>query len=133
MTRETTGARPRILVVEDEDAVRSLLSDFLWVLGYEVACATTAREALEAVRSAPPDGVLLDIRMPGEVTGDQILPVLVSLGLPVIVVSGSVDDPMGARLLEAGAVDFIAKPFALPRLQKALAQAVAVSATRAPG
>ena len=123
MSPDTSGARPRILVVDDEEAVRSLLTDFLGVLGYEVTCATNGLEALEAVRSTQPRVVLLDIRMPGPLTCDEILAAIVAGGVPVIVVSGSIDEAMQAHLREAGAFDLLAKPFTLPRLRQAVAAA----------
>lgn len=126
------GARPRILIVEDEDAVRSLLEEFLSMRGYEVDCATNAVAALAAVRAAPPAIVLLDICMPGELTGDQILPMLVGAGVTVIIVSGSIDDPLQARVLQTGAFDFVAKPFTLARLQEAVAAAEGVPRPRLP-
>jgi CheY-like chemotaxis protein len=121
----------RILVVEDAYAICALLAEFLSGLGYDVACATDTDAALEAVRLTPPAIVLLDINLPGERTGDQILPMLLDAGAVVIVVSGSIDSAMAARLIEAGAFDCLAKPFTLPRLQQAVAAAQASRTPRA--
>ena len=75
----------RILVVDDEDAIRNLLQEELTEEGYEVLTATNARDALKMVEAEPLDLVVLDIRMPG-MDGLEALPRILGLkeGLPVI-------------------------------------------------
>jgi len=75
----------RILVVDDDDAIRTLLKDELTDEGYEVITATDARDALKIVESEPLDLVVLDIRMPG-MDGLEALPRILGMkeGLPVI-------------------------------------------------
>ena len=121
----------RILVVEDEDSIRSLLEEYLTMTGYAVACASSAKQALEVMRTTRPEIVLLDIRMPGEMTGDQALPYFVEAGCVVLVVSGSIDLETEPKLLEAGAFEFIAKPFDLHRLTKSISAARSVLPSRA--
>jgi two-component system response regulator (stage 0 sporulation protein F) len=74
-----------ILVVDDDDAIRTLLKDELFDEGYQVLTATNAREALKMVQEEALDLVILDIRMPG-MDGLEALPRILGLkeGLPVI-------------------------------------------------
>jgi two-component system, response regulator, stage 0 sporulation protein F len=74
-----------ILVVDDDDAIRTLLKDELLDEGYNVLTASNAREALKMVAEEPLDLVILDIRMPG-MDGLEALPRILGLkeGLPVI-------------------------------------------------
>jgi len=75
----------RILVVDDDEAIRTLLKDELTDEGYEVITATDARDALKLVEQEPLDLVVLDIRMPG-MDGLEALPRILGMkeGLPVI-------------------------------------------------
>ena len=74
-----------ILVVDDDDAIRTLLHDELVDEGYKVLMATNARDALKMVQEMALDLVILDIRMPG-MDGLEALPRILGLkeGLPVI-------------------------------------------------
>ena len=74
-----------ILVVDDDDAIRTLLKNELLDEGYQVLTATNAREALKMVQEEALDLVILDIRMPG-MDGLEALPRILGLkeGLPVI-------------------------------------------------
>jgi len=75
----------RILVVDDDEAIRTLLKEELADEGYEVITASNARDALKMVEQEPLDLVILDIRMPG-MDGLEALPRILGLkeGLPVI-------------------------------------------------
>jgi DNA-binding response OmpR family regulator len=74
-----------ILVVDDDEAIRTLLQEELEEEGYKVIIATNARDALKIVETEPLDLVILDIRMPG-MDGLEALPRILGLkeGLPVI-------------------------------------------------
>jgi len=74
-----------ILVVDDDEAIRTLLREELEEEGYKVVIATNARDALKMVETEPLDLVILDIRMPG-MDGLEALPRILGLkeGLPVI-------------------------------------------------
>ena len=74
-----------ILVVDDDEAIRTLLQEELEEEGYKVLIATNARDALKMVEAEPLDLVILDIRMPG-MDGLEALPRILGLkeGLPVI-------------------------------------------------
>jgi two-component system response regulator MprA len=82
----------RILVVDDEPAVRDSLERALRLDGYEVDLARDGREGLERCRAAPPDAIVLDLHLPG-IHGEAILGEVVARPdlshIPVIVVTGS--------------------------------------------
>jgi two-component system response regulator AtoC len=104
--------RPRLLIVDDEEGVRSSLSLLLEEEGYEVDTAEGAEAALAHLRGEPFNLVLCDVRMPGR-DGLELLPELIDLqpDLSVLMMSayGAVDQALEAVRL--GASDYIAKPF----------------------
>jgi CheY-like chemotaxis protein len=107
-----------IMVVDDETSVRQLLGHFLQSLGHMVVQAKGGAEALALAGSTPPDLVLLDIDMPG-MDGLETLRRL-RQEIPksvVIMVSGIHDEPRALQALEAGARDFIRKPFELQHIK----------------
>jgi DNA-binding response OmpR family regulator len=107
----------RVLIVDDEERVRTFLSRALAGEGHEVAEAATGVEAVRRVGTYRPDLVLLDLVMPG-MDGLAVLEAIHKQPDPpaVIVLSGIAD--VGARVaaLERGAADFVAKPFHLSEL-----------------
>ena len=109
----------RILVVDDEPAVRESLRRALQLEGYEVALATDGRDALEQLDSHAddPDAIVLDVAMP-DVDGLQVCRTLRRAGsrIPVLMLTArtEVDDRVAG--LDAGADDYLAKPFALEEL-----------------
>jgi two-component system, OmpR family, response regulator MprA len=107
----------RILVVDDEPAVQNALSRALALERYEVAQATDGREALERLDGAPYDVVILDISMP-HVDGLEVCRRLRETGnrTPVLMLTAreEVDDRVAG--LDAGADDYLVKPFALREL-----------------
>jgi DNA-binding response OmpR family regulator len=107
------GAK-RILVVDDERDVRSLVCHILVDQGYEVDQAVDGRDALEKIQARTPDLVVLDLMMP-EVDGWQVLRELQGRATrPRVVVLSAFGDVK--RATEAGAVGFLAKPFRFAQL-----------------
>jgi two-component system response regulator MprA len=107
----------RILVVDDEPAVQSALSRALTLESYEVAGAADGLEALERLGTAPYEAVILDIAMP-RMDGLEVCRRLREGGdhTPVLMLTarGEVDDRVAG--LDAGADDYLVKPFALREL-----------------
>src|SRR2546425_2239740 len=101
----------RVLVVDDDPNVASMLSDMVETFGYRTATASNAAQALRAVREVLPHVVLLDIRMPG-IGGDTVLVRLRTSrpSLPVIMVTGNRDEDEAKRGLSAGSLDYMSKP-----------------------
>ncbi len=113
------GGRRRILVVDDKEDNRRLVRDLLVPLGFEVLQAQDADACLRMAASARPDAILLDLRMPGmdglEATR-RLRAMEATRDVVIIAVSASAFEEHRARCLEAGADDFLAKPFRLERL-----------------
>jgi two-component system response regulator MprA len=107
----------RILVVDDEPAVQSALSRALTMEGYDVAQAADGQEALDRLGAGPFEAVILDIAMP-RVDGLEVCRRLRegSDRTPVLMLTarGEVDDRVSG--LDAGADDYLVKPFALREL-----------------
>ena len=113
---------PRVLVVDDEPAVRTALERALRLEAYEVELAADGREALDRLGGgAPPDAVVLDVAMP-HVDGLEVCRRLRDAGdrTPVLMLTArdAVDDRVAG--LDAGADDYLVKPFALKELKARL-------------
>ncbi|HKJ71023.1 MAG TPA: sigma-54 dependent transcriptional regulator [Gammaproteobacteria bacterium] len=108
----------RILVVDDEAEIRSVLEETLSEEGYAVALAANADEADHQVRSGSPDLVLLDIWMPG-VDGMELLRRWVEAGplpFPVVMMSGHSTIESAVEATRLGAYDYLEKPLSLDKL-----------------
>ncbi|HSP93364.1 MAG TPA: SpoIIE family protein phosphatase [Thermoanaerobaculia bacterium] len=104
----------RVLVVDDVEANRDLLSRRLKQQGHAVSVAENGRRALEMVRAEPFDLVLLDIMMP-EMDGYQVLSEMMSdpalKHIPVIMISAVTEMDSVVKCIELGATDYLPKPF----------------------
>jgi two-component system KDP operon response regulator KdpE len=106
----------RILVVDDDPQIRRAMRTTLTGRGYEVADARTGEEALEALRSGNYDLVLLDMNMPGMggIETCRLIRSSSEVAIVMLTVSNSEKDKVEA--LDAGADDYITKPFSTPEL-----------------
>lgn len=106
----------RILIVDDEPQIRRIMRTTLIGEGYEVDDAKTGEEALEKVREFRPDVVLLDMNMPGigGLAACRAIRSDTSVGIIMLTVRNSESDKVAA--LDAGADDYITKPFSTPEL-----------------
>ncbi len=111
----------RILVVDDEQAVREAVDRALRLEGYRTELAADGRAALDAVASAPPDAIVLDVLMPG-IDGLEVCRRLRAAGdrTPVLLLTARDAVPDRVRGLDAGADDYLVKPFALDELRARL-------------
>jgi two-component system response regulator MprA len=111
----------RILVDDDEPAVRASLSRALRLDGYDVELASDGRAALDALAGATPDAVVLDVLMP-EVDGLEVCRRLRAAGDRTPVLMLTARDRVADRVsgLDAGADDYLVKPFALEELRARL-------------
>lgn len=105
-----------VLVVEDDDAVRNLVSTALTSHGYVGLTATTGEEAVQSVASSAPDIVLLDLGLPDIDGVDVIRKVRTWTQVPIIVLSARTDDLDKIGALDAGADDYLTKPFSVGEL-----------------
>ncbi|WP_437747323.1 response regulator [Sorangium sp. So ce1504] len=122
---EPPGSRPRVLVIDDEPAIREALDTVLSFEGYDVATAATGEAAVEQVKGEPFDLVITDLRMPG-MGGDETLAALKRLhpNLPVIVVTAHASDAAAARCSKEGALWIVRKPVDLDDLLRLVRAAV---------
>jgi two-component system response regulator MprA len=107
----------RILVVDDEPSVRDALDRALRMDGYRVQLAADGTEALDALAHTPPDAIVLDVLMP-EPDGLEVCRRLRAAGdrTPVLMLTARDAVPDRVRGLDAGADDYLVKPFALEEL-----------------
>ncbi|HWP11464.1 MAG TPA: response regulator [Ramlibacter sp.] len=110
------NARTRLLVVDDDPSVRSVLREYLEGHGFTVAEAASGAQMREQIEHELPDAVLLDIRLPGEdgLVLARYLREHYEVGIIMVTASGDVVDRVVG--LELGADDYIAKPFDLREL-----------------
>ncbi len=113
----SAAAKPRVLVVDDDRAVRESLRRSLEFNGYEVHLAGDGAEALAGIGAVNPDVVVMDVMMP-RLDGLETTRALRSAGNDVPIIVLTARDAVGDRVegLDAGADDYLAKPFALPEL-----------------
>src|SRR5512142_1136566 len=118
-------ARTRVLVIDDEAAIRDSLRMTLEYEGYDFLGAATGQEGLALAEREAPDLVLLDVKMPG-MDGLEVLDRLHAMNetLPVVVISGHGTISTAVEATKKGAFDFIEKPFASERVLVSLRNAV---------
>ena len=106
---------PRILVADDDAAIRALLTDLLKGEGYEVVEARTGAEVLSIVNKPDkPDLVLMDVRMP-EMTGMDVLRRMrdSKVGVGALVMTAYGSSNLAIQSIQLGAYDYVQKPFDL--------------------
>jgi len=119
--------RFKILIVDDDPIIVRLLTHFLSKSNYEVRSVTEGMEGLKIAFAEKPDLILLDVMMPG-MDGFRFLELLKKgkrfANVPVLMISALVEEDQVLRALEAGATDYIVKPFSsrivLAKVHKAL-------------
>lgn len=106
----------RIIVVDDETAIRRLLQSNLAGKGYEVITAETGEEALQAMVHRTPDAMVIDLRMPGMDGLELTRRIRAQSPVPIIVLSGIGDEQSKVEALERGADDYVTKPCGMEEL-----------------
>ena len=127
MTDSPNGVRPvRVLVVEDDPGVASLLRRGLAFEGYEVSHVSDGGQALVSVRNQPPDLLILDVMLPvlnGIEVAKRIRSAEAQSGsksLPILMLTARDGVPDRISGLDAGADDYLVKPFSLDELMARL-------------
>jgi two-component system KDP operon response regulator KdpE len=121
----------RVLVVDDDAALLRALAINLRARGYEVVTATSGRQALEAVTRAHPNVVVLDLGLP-DLDGIEVLHGIRGWNpVPVVVLSARTTSDEKVDALDAGADDYVTKPFEMNELLARLRAAIRRSATAA--
>ncbi len=126
------AAPGRMLLVDDEELVLEVLTEYFVERGYAVTAVASGEKALAAFIRERPDIVLLDIRMTG-VDGVTVLKRLheSAPNVPVIMVTANEDEALARNTLAIGAFDYVAKPFDFAHLDRTVAAALLYS-TRMP-
>lgn len=120
--------KKRIIIVDDQEDVLSLLKDSLGGYGFEVSVCKDAKDALSAIKTFNPDLILLDLLMP-DLGGFEICEILnndpQTRGIPIIIISGFGDLVDVKKAYKLGAVGYFVKPFALADLTKEITKVIA--------
>lgn len=105
-------AKPKILIVDDEERFRNTMSKLLRLKGLETSDAGSGKEGLGLLRDGGYDIVLLDIRMP-EMTGVEVLSEIkkIDAGIEVIILTGYASVDTAKKIIELGAFDYLLKPY----------------------
>src|SRR5258705_172023 len=129
--------RGEIFVVDDDPAIREILSMVLSAGGYKVICFADGAALLAVARTRCPSCILLDVHIPGK-SGLDILKELhgEDYPAPIFMISGKGDIAMAVGAIKSGALDFIEKPFRrselVARLNEAIDAYVRPQAARSP-
>ncbi|EGD58314.1 two component transcriptional regulator [Novosphingobium nitrogenifigens DSM 19370] len=113
----------RVLVVEDDAAIRRLLQTALVRAGHAVIEAADARAAMAALSIDKPDAVLLDLGLPDR-DGLELVPLIKATGAALIIVSAREDTDQKVTALDLGADDYVMKPFDSEELRARLRTAL---------
>ena len=115
-----------LLVVDDEEAIRSALLRYLVRQGYEVEAAASGEDALGVLAARKITGVLLDVNLPG-ISGIDLVPQIMERepGVALLMLTAVNDASTAALCMQRGALDYLIKPVELVRLGRAVARALA--------
>lgn len=108
---------PKVVLIEDDVEIRRLVASGLAERGHDVDGAATALQGLEMVVSESPDVVVLDLGLP-DLDGGELLRMIRAVSrVPVIIVTARDDERSVVSLLDAGADDYVVKPFSVAQLE----------------
>jgi len=108
------SGRGSILIIDDDEQIRSLIVRLLRPMGHAMEEASSAEEAHDRLQGTPPDLVLLDMQLPGR-SGHELLAEIRADPrtrlIPVVMITGAATHELKLKAIESGVTDFIAKPF----------------------
>ncbi len=133
MDKEASEIKSRLLVVDDEEDIRSFLVEFFTEKDFDAHSADSGTEALKLLKVLRPHLILLDVKMPG-MSGLETLEEIRKLDreVGVIMVTGLQDQRVGREALKLGASDFITKPIDLPYLETSVMEKIQVMLSGKP-
>ena len=113
----------KILIIDDEDIMRSCLCDVLTDDGYSVQTAREGQEGIQLFEKNPADIVILDIKMPG-LSGVEVLKILKSKknSVQVIMITGYAAVQTAVDCMKLGAFDYLTKPFDMNQIREVIRQ-----------
>ena len=125
-----------ILIIDDDSAIRSSLSFMLKRAGYETQAVATPREAIEVVRSTTPQLILMDMNFTLSTTGEEGLTLLKQVKIfrpdvPIILITAWGSIQLAVQGMQAGAFDFVTKPWNNAALMQRIETALELNATDA--
>lgn len=114
-----------VLVVDDQESMRTLLQDMLEVVGYEVTLAEGGEQALSLLEAGEFDLVLSDLNMPG-MDGSALLRAVKATwpGIPVVIITGYGTFHTEKRVMKEGADGYISKPCTLSKIDKTISSII---------
>ena len=117
--------KPKISVIDDDEAVRDALGDLLGALGYPVQTFESARDFIDRAGSATSACLITDVQMPG-MSGFELMEHMARTGrsIPTILISAHTQQAMQSRAARQGAVAFLRKPIRQDELVASLRRAV---------
>jgi excisionase family DNA binding protein len=120
-----SNARKRVLVVDDEESIRDLLSKTLALAEYEVETASDANAALDRMRRTAYDLLVADLKMPG-MDGLTLIKQARSIkaDLPIIIITGFSSESSAIEAVNLGVTGYLTKPFRVPQVLAAAARAL---------
>jgi FixJ family two-component response regulator len=122
----TAGERPLVLIVDDDERIRTALQELMLSVGLDSACFASTRELLDSEVPDRPGCLVLDVRMPGSSGLDlQNHLAMDRDAKPIVFLTGHGDIPMTVRAMKAGAIDFLTKPVRDQTLLDAVAAGIA--------
>lgn len=114
-----------VLVVDDEAAIRGLITRWLEAAGYHTQAAVNAQQAIDSLNGSAPAVVVSDIEMPGRDgfwLADEIRRRYPTTA--IVMMTGCLDTGMAARSIRTGAMDYLRKPFTRDQLTSSLSRAL---------
>lgn len=108
--------RLKVLVVEDDREIRAMMQSSLAVEGFDVQTAVSLSEARALLQHAPPDVIVLDLGLPDGDGVELVQQVRQHQTLPILIVSARHQETQKIRMLDAGADDYLVKPFSVGEL-----------------
>ncbi len=106
-----------VVIIEDDQRIRELMARVLAEKGYEVHGAATALDGLQRIVGFPPDVVVLDMGLPDLDGGELLKMIRAVTDVPVVVATARSEDRDVIRTLDAGADDYLVKPFSVEQLE----------------
>ncbi len=110
----------RILIMDDDDLIRTVVAERLKRRGFDVTTAKCLAEAREAIKGAHPDAALLDIRLPDGLGTDLLEELVEDDDVPCVMITAHATVESAVEALQKGAADYLEKPFSLDRLEATL-------------
>lgn len=122
---QITDMAPLVAVVDDDESIREAVMSLLKSVGFRVLAFAAAEDFLNEVKDNMPDCLILDVRMPG-ISGLGLQKILIEkkADCPIVFISAHSEENAQEKALDAGAIDFILKPFSEDSLLEAVNSAI---------